>query len=99
MIVLYVLQKKMNSLTSIAFLQHLHPVEVLVLVATAVLWVIPAWMICKKAGYPAALGLLVLVPLVNVIMVYFVAFSKWPVLQRENEEVEIKEPPLTDRKS
>jgi uncharacterized membrane protein YhaH (DUF805 family) len=41
--------------------------------------------ICKifsKAGYSWALGLLMIIPLVNIIMAFFLAFANWPV-QRE----------------
>jgi uncharacterized membrane protein YhaH (DUF805 family) len=37
---------------------------------------------CKiflKAGYSWALGLLMLIPIVNVIMAFFLAFADWPV--------------------
>jgi hypothetical protein len=33
----------------------------------------------EKAGFPGALGLLALLPLVNLIMFFFLAFSDWPV--------------------
>ena len=38
--------------------------------------------ICKifsKAGYSWALGLLMLIPIVNIIMAFFLAFADWPV--------------------
>jgi hypothetical protein len=35
--------------------------------------------ICAKAGYPAALGLLFLVPLVNFVMLLYLAFARWPI--------------------
>jgi hypothetical protein len=41
--------------------------------------------ICKifsKAGYSWALGLLMLIPILNIIMAFFIAFADWPV-QRE----------------
>jgi hypothetical protein len=41
--------------------------------------------ICKifsKAGYSWALGLLMLIPILNIIMAFFLAFADWPV-QRE----------------
>ena len=44
--------------------------------------VIPFWFIFKKAGYSTWLALLMLVPLINVIMVYFLAFSTWPIHSR-----------------
>ncbi len=40
--------------------------------------VIPFWKIFQKAGFPAAFSLLMLVPVVNIIAIYFVAFARWP---------------------
>ncbi len=45
----------------------------------AALIVIPFWFIFTKAGYSKWLSLLMLVPIVNVIMLYFFAFSTWPI--------------------
>ncbi|MDR9468023.1 hypothetical protein [Marinospirillum sp.] len=44
----------------------------------ALIAVIPAWRICKRAGYPGWLGLLIVVPLLNLGLLYFLAFAKWP---------------------
>jgi hypothetical protein len=49
------------------------------LVAT-VLMVIPFWQIFKKAGMSGAMSLLMIVPLVNVVMLYVLAFSRWKVM-------------------
>ncbi len=38
----------------------------------------PFWFIFGKAGYPRWLSLLLLIPLVNVVVLYFLAFSTWP---------------------
>ncbi len=40
------------------------------------------WRIFSKAGFPGALGLLMLVPLVNLAMMCFLAFARWPVQQQ-----------------
>jgi hypothetical protein len=40
-------------------------------------FVIPYWEIFSKAGFAGALSLLIVVPLVNLIVLYVVAFSKW----------------------
>lgn len=45
-----------------------------------VLVMIPYWMIWKKAGFSPWLSLLMLVPLVNFIMLYVLAFSEWKVI-------------------
>lgn len=41
------------------------------------IFVIPYWKIFSKAGFAGALSLLMLVPLVNLIMLYVIAFSEW----------------------
>jgi len=42
--------------------------------------VIPLWFIWKKAGFSPWLSLLSVVPLVNLIMLYVLAFSEWRVV-------------------
>lgn len=52
---------------------------------TLIVIAIKLLIICKifsKAGYSWALGLLMLIPIVNIIMAFFLAFADWPV-QRE----------------
>lgn len=39
--------------------------------------IIPYWMIFKKAGFAPALSILIGIPLVNLIVLYYVAFSDW----------------------
>lgn len=44
----------------------------------AVLLVIPFWRICERAGYPGITALLILIPLINLIFLYWLAFAEWP---------------------
>ncbi len=37
------------------------------------------WKIFSKAGYPGALGLLMLVPIANIVMLLILAFGQWPI--------------------
>jgi hypothetical protein len=37
------------------------------------------WRICSKAGYSGVLGLLMLVPLANIILLLVLAFGNWPI--------------------
>ena len=53
--------------------QHIH---VLPLIALLVIIVIPFWPIFRKTGFPGALSLLMLVPVVNLILLYIVGFSR-----------------------
>jgi len=52
------------------------------LILTIVIW----WKIFAKAGYSGALGLLMLIPLVNFILLLVLAFGEWPI-QRELRSV------------
>jgi type II secretory pathway component PulF len=54
-------------------------VWLLMMLAIAAAVVVPFWFIFSKAGYSKWLALLMAFPLVNVILLYFIAFSKWPV--------------------
>jgi hypothetical protein len=47
-----------------------------------VVFIVPAWRIVMKAGFNGALSLLMLIPLVNIIMIWVFAFVRWPVDQR-----------------
>ena len=65
---------------------------ILAIVGTAV----KAWIFCKifsKTGYSWTLGLLILVPIANLIMPLVLAFSDWPICrevrvlrQRRNDQ-------------
>ncbi len=48
------------------------------MLVVATIAVIPAWRICQRTGYPGILGVLILIPLVNLAFLYFLAFSDWP---------------------
>lgn len=42
--------------------------------------VLPYWFIFKKAGFSPWLALLMAVPLVNLVVLYVIAFSQWRVV-------------------
>ena len=44
---------------------------------------VPLMQIIHKAGYSRAWVLILLIPIVNVIMLWVFAFSRWPVLARQ----------------
>jgi predicted PurR-regulated permease PerM len=46
------------------------------LMALVVVW--PAAQICRRLGFPRWLGLLVIVPVANVLLLWFVATAQWP---------------------
>ena len=44
----------------------------------ALIAVIPFWRICTRAGLSPWLSLLIIVPLANLIFIYYLAFTDWP---------------------
>jgi hypothetical protein len=58
--------------------------ELLILAMLGV-FVVPFWKIFAKAGFPGALSLTQLIPILNVIVLFYVAFSEWPVQQQLNQ--------------
>ena len=52
---------------------------VLVPVVLALLLVLPACLVCRKAGYPVWLGAAAIFPVANILLLLFLAFAKWPI--------------------
>jgi uncharacterized membrane protein YhaH (DUF805 family) len=77
----------MNSDVWAQHCQHIEPVFAIVFALIfafifLVILAIKLLICCKifaKAGYSWALGLLILIPIVNIIMAFFLAFADWPV--------------------
>ena len=42
----------------------------------------PAWKIAEKMGYPGPMSLLIYIPIVNLIVLWYLALNEWPA---ENE--------------
>jgi hypothetical protein len=59
-------------------------VAILVVSTGLILW--PAWRICAKTGYPGALALLLFCPVLNLLLLYFLALVEWPALRAEREK-------------
>lgn len=56
---------------------HLILIATVVLPAIVVLWLIPLWFICRKAGFSPWLTLLNCVPFGTVVLLYLLAFAEW----------------------
>jgi hypothetical protein len=50
----------------------------LVVFVYAAIIVVPFWQIWKRTGHNPWISLLMLVPLLNLIMLYVLAFKSWP---------------------
>ena len=54
----------------------------LCIIGMIIVLLVPYWRIFGKAGFPPALSLLMVIPLANIVMLYFLAFSEWPALRQ-----------------
>ena len=60
----------------------LNSVEVLfAMVILPMLIVIPLWRILTRVGFSGMWALLALFPVVNLILLWFLAFADWPILE------------------
>lgn len=55
--------------------------ELLVVVFAAVLLIWPATRISAKAGYTPWLGVLIVIPIANFFLLWFLALADWPKLK------------------
>jgi len=60
-------------------------IEMLLILFMALIIVFPFWRIFSKAGFHGAWSLLMLIPFVGIIMIFFLAFVKWPINKTEME--------------
>ena len=57
---------------------YMGPFGLIMCLIIGVLIILPFWFIFSKAGYSKWLSLLMVVPIVNIVMLYYLAFSTWP---------------------
>jgi steroid 5-alpha reductase family enzyme len=62
---------------------HLGLVEIIMILVVplilVLILVLPAWKVISKTGNSGALSLLLMIPLVNVVILFYLAYSKWPI--------------------
>ena len=64
----------------------------LIVLFAVIIKILIVWIFCRifsKAGFSWALGLLMLVPIANIVMPLILAFSEWPI-QKELRELKQK---------
>ena len=69
-----------NSLGIDPHLAYLIPFFGLFAFVGIFIYIIPFWMIFKKAGFSPWMALLLFIPLANIIILYVLAFSQWKVV-------------------
>jgi ribosomal protein L37E len=54
---------------------------ILLIILFGIVTLLPWWKITSKVGYPGVLSLIILVPVANLIFLFWFAFTEWPVLR------------------
>jgi hypothetical protein len=57
----------------------LQPTHLVVILIVAFIIIVPFWRILAKAGYPGAISFLALIPFVSILMLFWLAFTEWPL--------------------
>ncbi|MCE5333604.1 MAG: hypothetical protein LLG06_03350 [Desulfobacteraceae bacterium] len=73
-------------------MQGLSATELLLILATGVLALLPFWIIIRRTGLPGPLSLCLLVPVLNLIILYYVAFARWPAVEARKRFTPPNEP-------
>ena len=58
----------------------------LAILVYAVIVVFPCWRIISRTGLPGPLGILAILPLVNLILLWALAFIDWPALKKTGSD-------------
>jgi hypothetical protein len=69
--------------------------DILILLIAALIMIIPFWRIFSKAGYSGWLSILMVLPIINLILLYFLAFANWPILKSKVNQTTIPPNPPT----
>lgn len=58
--------------------------ELIIIVIIGITVILPYWKIFSKAGFSGLLSLTLIVPIVNMVMLFYLAFAEWPIHRELN---------------
>jgi len=68
------------------FMENLGGFELLLILVVGGIIVIPFWKIFSKAGFPAIMSMLMIIPFLNIIVLFYLGFAEWPNLKKSKTE-------------
>ncbi len=74
---LFMLQSTAETQQAERLVALIMPLVGIIILVSLVIFIVPFWFICKKAGFSPWLSLLNLVPLGSLILLYILAFAEW----------------------
>jgi hypothetical protein len=63
------------------------PWHLIILLTMFAIFTVPFWQILKRMGFPPALSLLVWIPLIGLVVLYYVAFAEWKAVGNRNTNI------------
>jgi hypothetical protein len=67
------------------------PIASAIAVIVGIIFIVwPAWRICSRAGFPGAMGLLIMIPPLNLVLLYVLAFAEWPALRNQKTSANLE---------
>jgi TRAP-type C4-dicarboxylate transport system permease small subunit len=64
------------------------------LIIVGLIIVLPFWKIFSKAGFSGVLSILMIIPIVNLFMIFYLAFAEWPALKNRPGGTPQQPPPM-----
>lgn len=61
------------------------PCEIVTIFVTLFVLVFPFWKITEKTGFPPWWSFAMVVPILNVVFIFFLALADWPALQGRSQ--------------
>jgi hypothetical protein len=61
------------------------PLEITFIIAALALMIWPVWRILRRAGFPGWIAIFAIVPGINFVLLYVLAFAPWPSLASRND--------------
>lgn len=55
--------------------------EVIIIMIIGILIVLPNWKIFSRAGFSGWWSLLMILPIINILLEYYLAYAEWPIQQ------------------
>jgi len=55
------------------------PWELFLTLLLSLIFILPGWKICSKMGYPGLICFLGFIPIINIIFIFYLAFTTWPI--------------------
>ena len=61
--------------------------ELVVIAAICALVILPFWKIFTRAGFSGWLSFTQIIPILNVVVLFYIAFAEWPAHRRPEQAV------------